>query len=178
MTPNPQPPTPNPQSLRLLVLDCDGVLTDGGLYVSEDGKETKRFDVRDGPAIKGAMVCGMQVAILTARSSRAVAQRAEDLGITLLMQGEGHKHRALEQLAKRAGVELEETAYMGDDLQDLPAMLACAMRLAPSNAAAEVRDAADLVTRRRGGHGAVREAIEHLLKQRGQWEQVLEHFGV
>ncbi|MFW6059191.1 MAG: KdsC family phosphatase [Phycisphaeraceae bacterium] len=163
-------------SLRLIVLDCDGVLTDGGLYVSEAGTETKRFHVRDGVAIKGAMLCGVQVAILSSRASRAVAQRAGELGITLLLQGAADKLRGLEQVAQWAGVELEEVAYMGDDLQDLPAMLACAYKLAPADAASEVRQAADHVTRHRGGHGAVREAIEHLLKMQGRWDEVLEQF--
>lgn len=176
---NPQPPNPNPRALRLLVLDCDGVMTDGGLYIDERGRETKRFDVRDGVAVKGAINCGIDVAVLSSRSSRSVAQRCDELGITLLRQGVSDKLRGLEKLAQQAGAELEdETAYMGDDLQDLPAMLACAWRLAPADAAPEVRQAADYVTRHRGGRGAVREAIEHLLKRRGQWEDVLEQFGV
>lgn len=160
------------------MLDCDGVLTDGGLHVSETGIETKRFHVRDGLAIKGAMMCGWQVAILSSRASRAVAQRASELDIALLLQGAADKHRGLEQVAQWAGVDLDETAYMGDDLQDLPAMLACAYKLAPADAASEVRQAADHVTRRAGGQGAVREAIEHLLKQQGRWDEVLEQFGV
>ena len=167
-----------PAPVRLIVLDCDGVLTDGGLYMSEDGRETKRFDVRDGPAIKGAMGCGMEVAVLSSRASRSVAQRCGELGITLLRQGARDKLRGLEAIAQAAGVELEETAYMGDDLPDLPAMLACGYKLAPNDAAAEVRQAANYVTRRAGGRGAVREAIEHLLKRQGRWDEVLEQFGV
>jgi len=172
-----QPPIPNPQSLAMLVLDCDGVLTDGGLYIDEHGRETKRFHVRDGVAIKGAMLCGIQVAILSARSSRAVTQRASDLGVTLLVQGMGDKRRGLQQITEQAGIALEHTAYMGDDLQDLPAMRDCALKLAPSDAAADVRDAADHITEAPGGCGAVREAIEHLLRRRNQWQQVLARYA-
>ena len=165
------------RDIQLLVLDCDGVLTDGGLYVNEHGSETKRFHVRDGPAIKGAMLCGIQVAILSARSSRSVAQRADDLGVKLLLQGMGDKREGLARVLQWAGVDAAHTAYMGDDLQDLPAMRQCAWKLAPADAANDVRAAADHVTQANGGQGAVREAIEHLLNQRGEWDKVLAHFA-
>lgn len=174
------PPATDHQSpatvLRLLVLDVDGVLTDGALYLDERGGEIKRFHVRDGLGIKAAREAGIEVAVLTSRSSRAVTMRMAEVGVTLVTQKAADKLAGLEALLERAGVAANQAAYMGDDLQDLPAMRRCAYKLAPADAAAEVRQAADHVTDRPGGHGAVREAVEHLLKGRGQWESFLQRY--
>ncbi len=165
-------------SIRLVVFDVDGVLTDGGIYVDDRGFESKRFHVRDGFAIRAAMNLGYQVAILTGRSCRAVTLRAKELGITLLEQGCGDKAIGLETLCQRAGVLIEHTAFMGDDLNDLPALLRCGYAMAVADAAPEVREVAAYITQAPGGHGAAREALEHLLKAQGRWDEVVERYGV
>ena len=159
--------------LRLLVLDVDGVLTDGSISLDGRGVESKRFHVRDGLGIKAAQMAGIAVAVLSARSSEAVTLRMRDLGVELVSQGSADKGQTLHELARTVGVSLGEVAFMGDDLQDLPAMRACGYAMAVDDAAAEVRQAADYVTTRPGGQGAVREAVEHLLKVRGQWQDIL-----
>lgn len=164
---------PPPGNLRLLVLDVDGVLTDGGLYYGPGDVELKRFHTRDGLAMKASPGAGLAIAILTARSSVALTRRVNELGIELVVQGSGDKARDLRRLLTAAEATPEQTAYMGDDLADLGPMKRCGYAIAPADAASDVRAAADLVTQARGGHGAVREAIETLLRASGRWEQVL-----
>jgi len=168
----------SPRSISLLVFDVDGVLTDGAIQIDDRGVETKCFSVRDGFAIRAALRSGIKIGVLTGRSSPCVALRMNELGITLLMQGATNKAIGVETLCQQAGVELGDTGYMGDDIPDLPAMLRCGYKMAPADAASEVRAVADLVTTAPGGRGAVREAIEHLLKAQGKWEAVLEEFGM
>lgn len=165
-----------PEGLRLLVLDVDGVLTDGGLHYGPGEVEIKRFHTRDGLAVKAAPGAGLRVGILTARSSEAVARRAAELGVDLVCQGSPDKKRDFRRLLTAAGVRAADCAFMGDDLPDLAAMGQAGYRIAPADAAAEVRAVADLVTEARGGRGAVREAIEALLKARGTWSGVVDAF--
>ncbi|HEX6079924.1 MAG TPA: HAD-IIIA family hydrolase [Methylomirabilota bacterium] len=155
--------------IRLLVLDVDGVLTDGGLLYGPSGEETKRFHVHDGLALVAARKAGLQVAVLSSRASAAVTRRMAELGVTEVHQGVSDKAAALRSLCERLGVQDTEVAMMGDDLPDLSAMARAGMALAPANAVAEVKRAADWVARRRGGDGAVREAVEMLLKARRAW---------
>ena len=155
--------------IRLLVLDVDGVLTDGGLYYGASGEETKRFDVRDGLAMVEARHAGLTLAILSGRSSAAVARRMEELGIAEVHQGVRDKDAVLTALMRRLGLDPAEVAMMGDDLADLPPMKRAGLALAPVNAVPEVRKAADWVSRRAGGAGAVRDALELLLKARKAW---------
>lgn len=169
---------PAPAEILFLVLDVDGVLTDGSIIINDRGEETKHFHVRDGAAIKWAMMLGMKVGILTGRSSRVVTLRAQELGVEYVIQGARHKAIGLETLCQQAGVEPEQTAYMGDDIVDLPAMLRCAYKITVADGAEELKAVADYVTETVGGHGAVREAIEHLIKAQGRWEEVMEEYGV
>ena len=162
--------------INLLLLDVDGVLTDGSILIDAVGQELKRFHVKDGLAIKAAMRCGMQVGILTARSSPATEHRATELGIDLIAQGAADKRTGLENLCRRAGVTPDTVAYVGDDLADLCVMERVAYPIAVADAAAEVRRVARYVTQAAGGRGAVREAIEHLLDQRGQWPTVVDAY--
>jgi 3-deoxy-D-manno-octulosonate 8-phosphate phosphatase (KDO 8-P phosphatase) len=155
--------------VRLLVLDVDGVLTDGGILVGAAGDETKRFHVHDGLALVAARGAGLQVAVLSGRASAAVTRRMAELGVAEVHQGVADKAAALDALRARLGLGIAEVAMMGDDLPDLPAMARAGLALAPANAAAEVKRAADWVARRRGGDGAVREAVEMLLKARRAW---------
>lgn len=160
---------PRASRVRLLVLDVDGVLTDGGLFVSASGEEAKRFHVHDGLALVAARRAGLQIAVLSSRASAAVTRRMAELGVSEVHQGVADKAGALDALRERLGLAVADVAMMGDDLQDLPAMGRAGLALAPANAAAEVRRAAHWVARRRGGDGAVREAVEMLLKARRAW---------
>lgn len=155
--------------VRLLVLDVDGVLTDGGLAYAKDGEETKRFHVRDGFAMVAARRVGLEVAVISGRASDAVTRRMAELGLTEVHQGVGDKAAALGDLLARLGLGAREVAVMGDDLPDLPMMRMGGLALAPADAAPEVRRGADWRARCRGGAGAVREAIEWLLRARKAW---------
>ncbi|MFP4143995.1 MAG: KdsC family phosphatase [Phycisphaeraceae bacterium] len=164
--------------IRLLVLDVDGIMTDGTIRLDNRGVETKRFHVRDGLAIKLAQRHGIDVAILTARSSQAVALRMRELGVELFIQGMKDKAAGFEMLLEHTAIPREQIAYMGDDLQDWPVMRQVGFKITVADGSPEIRDAADLVTTRRGGQGAVREAVEHLLKAQGKWDKVLAGFGL
>jgi len=165
-------------NLRLLLFDVDGVLTDGSIFVADDGREMKRFHVRDGFGIRAAMSVGIQVGVITGRSTRAVNMRMSDLGIELLLQGVKDKAIALETICQRAGIEPHEAGYLGDDLIDLPAMLRVGYPMAVADAVEEVRSVAQYTTTAPGGRGAAREAIEHVLKAQGKWADVVDRYGI
>lgn len=169
------PPVP-PTDVRLLVLDVDGVLTDGGLYYGPNEVEIKRFDIKDGFALRAAQRVGLRVAILTARTSHALAKRVAELEIEHVLQGSPDKARDVRRLATATGFDLRQTAFLGDDLPDLPAMNLVGYPIAVADAAPEIRDMAALTTDRPGGHGAVREAIEHLLRAQGKWTKAIEPY--
>ncbi len=155
--------------IRLLVLDVDGVLTDGGLDYGAAGEETKRFFVQDGLALVAARRAGLAIAVISGRGSAAVTRRMTELGVSEVHQGVQDKAAALESVMRRLGLRAAEVAVMGDDLPDLALMKQAGLALAPANAVAEVRRAADWVARRAGGAGAVRDAVEMLLKARKDW---------
>jgi 3-deoxy-D-manno-octulosonate 8-phosphate phosphatase (KDO 8-P phosphatase) len=155
--------------IRLLVLDVDGVLTDGGLDYGAAGEETKRFFVQDGLALVAARRAGLAVAVISGRASAAVTRRMTELGVTEVHQAVQDKAAAVESVMGRLGLRAAEVAVMGDDLPDLPLMKQAGLALAPANAVTEVRRAADWVARRAGGAGAVRDAVEMLLKARKGW---------
>jgi len=157
------------QGLELLLLDVDGVLTDGRLHVAGDGELFKTFHVRDGLAIQLARAGGLPVGILSARSSEIVTRRAGEVGIEEIVQGAADKGAAFAALLERRGLEARQVGYVGDDLQDLPVLRRAGLSAAPSDAAAEVLAAVDFVTAAPGGCGAVRELIERLLTARGTW---------
>jgi 3-deoxy-D-manno-octulosonate 8-phosphate phosphatase (KDO 8-P phosphatase) len=147
----------------------DGVLTDGGLLYGPAGEEWKRFDVHDGMAMVAARTAGLEIAVISGRASPAVTRRMAELGIAEVHQGVRDKAAVLAGITDRLGVAQSEVAAMGDDLPDLPILARAGLSLAPANAVAEVRRAARWVARRRGGAGAVREAIEMLLRARKVW---------
>ena len=165
------------RALSWLLLDVDGVLTDGRLHLAASGEVFKSFHVRDGLAVKLARAAGLSVGILSARESAIVAARAADLGVDEVLQGHEDKGAAFRELLERRGLEPAAVAFVGDDLQDLPVLGAVGLSAAPSDAAAEVRAAVDFVTAAGGGRGAVRELVERLLSARGEWERVLAGFG-
>ena len=166
------------KAIRCIIFDVDGVLTDGSIVVNDAGEESKRFFVRDGLGIKAAMRVGMQVGVLTARSSRCVTLRMNELGIRLLQQGARNKVIGLETLCQQAKVPLEQCAYVGDDLVDLPALVRCGYPIAVADAVEEVKAVAKYVTAHVGGRGAARDAVEHLLKAQGRWDEVVESYGL
>ena len=156
--------------IRLLVLDVDGVLTDGGLWFDADGGLSKRFDVRDGLGIRLLQQTGLEVALLSGGQGGATEVRARQLGIQHCLVGIKDKPAALGKLQQEVGAQTNETAFVGDDLNDLAVRPAVGLLLAPADACAPVRQGADAVLRRRGGHGAVRELAERILVARGRWE--------
>ncbi|MEE9542157.1 MAG: HAD-IIIA family hydrolase [Thermodesulfobacteriota bacterium] len=158
--------------VKLLILDVDGVLTDGSINYTDDGREIKSFNVKDGHGIKLLMRSGVGVALVTARESEAVAIRAKDLGVEDLFQGQKEKVGAFEAILEKRGVSAEETAYVGDDLIDLPVLRITGFSVAVSNAVAEVREAVDYVTKLDGGRGAVREITDLICRVQGTWDEV------
>lgn len=159
--------------IKLLALDVDGVLTDGSINMGNEGELFKAFNAKDGMGVSIALRNGLQIAIITGRKSAIIHNRAKELGIALLSEGVKDKYAELQALQQKLKLKQAETAYMGDDLNDLPAFLAAGLAFAPADAVAEVRTAADVVTAEAGGHGAVRSAIEGILKAQGIWEKVV-----
>lgn len=157
--------------VMLLVLDVDGVMTDGSVFLDASGAETKRFNVRDGLGIKLWRRCGFKAAFLTARQSLAVERRAKELDVEIVVQGVHDKSKGLDEILAHFGVGPERAAYMGDDWPDVPVLRRVGFAMAVQDAAEEVKAAAALVTRARGGRGAVREAIEHILERKGLLER-------
>jgi 3-deoxy-D-manno-octulosonate 8-phosphate phosphatase (KDO 8-P phosphatase) len=152
--------------VRLLVLDVDGVLTDGRLHYGPDGERLKVFHVRDGHGIKQVARAGITVAIISGRKSAAVKRRAKDLGIRHVQQGVDDKLAALRALAKSLRIELADCACVGDDTPDAPILAAAGIGIAVADAHADARVAADLVTKTAGGQGAVREVCDWILAAR------------
>lgn len=168
-------PAPS-SSIRAIVSDVDGVWTDGKIIYVGEQREIKNFNVRDGLGAKLAQKAGLTVVLLTSRRSPALARRARELGIDELHQGAANKLVECERIAKKLALRLDEILYLGDDLPDLAPMLRAGLSAAPSDAAAEVRNAAQWKLDCRGGEGAFREAVERLLRERGEWERIVEHF--
>ena len=163
------------KKIRLLVLDVDGVMTDGSIWMGRSG-ELKQFNVHDGAGIKYLLRSGINVAIISGRSSQAVTLRAQELGIKECIQGCHKKLPDFLSLMQRLGETRDTVAFMGDDLTDLPLFNHSGLRIAPQDAMQEIKDRADLVTNLAGGDGAVREAAEILLKIQGKWESLLEAY--
>jgi len=158
-------------ALHLLILDVDGVMTDGSIMLDDHGVETKRYHVRDGFAIKLWQRLGLEVAIITGRSGKSIEHRANELGITYIVQGSKDKGSELESLLTRLQRRPDETAYLGDDWPDLPALARVKYPMAVADAHPDVRAKARYITTQPGGHGAVRDAVEHLLAHKGLLDQ-------
>jgi 3-deoxy-D-manno-octulosonate 8-phosphate phosphatase (KDO 8-P phosphatase) len=154
---------PRLRRVRLLALDLDGVLTDGGLYYTDTGEELRKFNAKDGLGLKMVMERGIEVAIITTSTSPAIGHRAERLRIRHLSLGTWDKLKALTELCAKLGIGLAETAYVSDDVNDMPVLKAVGMPIAVGDAVAAVRRAALVVTKAMGGKGAVREVCELLL---------------
>ena len=165
-------------AITLLVLDVDGVLTDGRLTVYDDGTESKAFHAHDGHGIRMWQRAGLTVALISGRRSEPTQRRAEQLEIAHVFQDCHFKLPRLERLLTELHLEAEQVAYIGDDLPDLPVIRFVGFGVAVANAVAEVKAQADYVTTCRGGEGAVREVIEMILKASGRWSSLVERYGV
>jgi 3-deoxy-D-manno-octulosonate 8-phosphate phosphatase (KDO 8-P phosphatase) len=156
--------------VELLVLDVDGVLTDGRIIYSDGGEEFKAFHVRDGSGLKYWRKSGKRVAILSGRSSHAVNRRANELGIEIVFQGESEKLDALRRILSDTGLKAEQVCAVGDDLPDLPVLQESGLAVAVADAVPELKAVAHYVTPSPGGRGAVREAIEWLMRGQATWD--------
>ncbi|NTV14295.1 MAG: HAD-IIIA family hydrolase [Desulfobulbaceae bacterium] len=164
------------KTVRLLLLDVDGVLTDGSIIYTPDGQEIKAFNTRDGLGLRLVQKAGLQVGLITARSSEVVKRRAENLGISLVFQGVGQKLAVFRRLLGEQGLEAAQVAYVGDDWLDLPLLTRVGLAVAVADAAAEVRQVAHYVTELPGGRGAVREVCDLLVEAQGRREALLAEY--
>lgn len=158
--------------VRILILDVDGVLTDGGIIIDDDGRETKRFDVRDGHGMKVLMRYNVEIILLTGRTSKVVECRAADLGIGEVYQGAWNKLEVFEEILKKKGIGAECAAFVGDDIVDVPVLRRVGFSASVADAADDVKKIVDYVTINNGGRGAVREICEIILKVKGRWPEV------
>lgn len=162
--------------VRMLLLDVDGVLTDGTIYLDNNGIEAKGFNIMDGLGLNLLRRAGIQVGIITGRQSAVVAHRARELGIGIVVQGCGDKLAAGRQIAEANGLAMDELAYAGDDLIDLRLMRAVGLAFSVANGSAEAKAAAHHITAAQGGRGAAREMCELILKAQGLWDKALEPY--
>jgi 3-deoxy-D-manno-octulosonate 8-phosphate phosphatase (KDO 8-P phosphatase) len=162
--------------IKVLLMDCDGVLTDGLLWLNEDYDEQKTFHARDGQGISLIHRAGLKTGIITGRKSSAVDRRAQDLKMAYVHQYAKDKVKALDEIIAGAGVSLSECAYVGDDLADIPPMRRVGLAVAVADAVAETKQAAHYVTEMKGGRGAVREVCELILKSQDRWKELMKLF--
>jgi 3-deoxy-D-manno-octulosonate 8-phosphate phosphatase (KDO 8-P phosphatase) len=171
--------------IKLLLFDVDGVMTDGKLWIvpypasakpAIERIEAKGFHAHDGIGISLARLAGLKTGLITKRTSETVEMRARDLKLDYAYQGVSAKARVFEEILKKEKITAAEAAYMGDDVIDLPVMRRCGLAIAPANARDEVKQEAHWVTPHAGGDGAVRDAIEYILKAQGSWEAALEKY--
>ncbi len=167
---------PKAKEIVLLLLDVDGVLTDGTIYFTHEGTETKGFNTQDGFGIRLLKKIGVDVGLITARSSEAVRKRAENLGLQHVYQGVDNKITAYEQLLTELDIDSSKVAYVGDDWLDFPLLRRVGFSVAVANGVHEVKHLADYVTRKTGGHGAVREVCDLIIDAKGMQEKLLEEF--
>ncbi len=169
---------PNYANIKLLIMDVDGVLTDGGIVIHSDGTESKRFHVIDGHRIKMWQRAGLETAIISGRETACTTLRAEQLGITHVIQGALEKLPALEELLVKLELTVDQVACVGDDLMDMPLVKRAGLGVAVANAAEELKHVADYITTRPGGCGAVAEVIESILKKSQRWEPLMQRYRV
>lgn len=168
--------------IKMLLMDVDGVLTDGKLYFvpGPDGKmaETKAFDSQDGIALRWLDTLGLKTGVISGRNSPATAERAGQVNMTYVYQGHVEKIPIIEEIVQKSQILPEEIAYVGDDLTDIVVFRRVGLAIAPANARPEVKRMAHLVTEAAGGAGAVRESVEFILKALGRWDEILKHYEV
>lgn len=164
------------QNIKLLILDVDGVMTDGGLAIGDDGREYKTFHSHDGLGMKLLKASGVSLAIITGRTSNAVKKRAESTGVAHLYQGAEDKLEAFQDLMKSSGLQAAQCAFMGDDVVDLPPMLKCGLAIAVPDSPPLLLERAHYVTRKAGGRGAVREVCELIMQAQGTFDAQMAQF--
>jgi len=162
--------------IKLLLMDCDGVLTDGRVWLFENGEEQKGFHTRDGLGIELLHRAGLRSGIISGRTSTAVQKRAQGLGMSYVIQGCEDKQKAFTEILDHALVDTLEVAYIGDDLNDIPLMLQSGLGVAVADAALETRQHAHYITSAAGGFGAVREVVELILKAQGRWDELVARY--
>jgi 3-deoxy-D-manno-octulosonate 8-phosphate phosphatase (KDO 8-P phosphatase) len=162
--------------IKLLLMDCDGVLTDGRLWLTADGDEQKTFHARDGQGISLMHHAGLTTGIISGRTSSAVERRAQELKMSYVRQHAKDKVKALDQILAEAGVSAKECAYIGDDVADIPVMRRVGLAVAVNDAVEETKSATHYVTQLNGGHGAVREVCDLILKAQGRWDKLMERY--
>jgi len=163
-------------AIEMLVLDVDGVLTDGRIVYSDGGEEIKAFHVRDGSGLKFWQQLGKRTGIITGRNSRIVERRARELGVTAVVQGAEDKRAAFDRMLHEHGLERRQVCTMGDDLPDVPVLRRSGLAVVVADACSEAKAAAHHVTQAEGGRGAVREVIELVLRVQGRWHEVLARY--
>lgn len=164
------------RGIEWLLLDVDGVLTDGSIIYSDQGAEIKPFYVRDGAGLKLWQLAGKHAAVLTGRTSNIVNRRAKELGLSPVIQGAANKGLAFDNLLREHKLRPEQVCYVGDDLPDVPVLSRSGLAVAVRDACAEAKTAAHYVTHAPGGRGAVREIVELLLRAQGRWQEIVERF--
>lgn len=164
------------RKIKLLMLDCDGVLTDGRIILLPEGDETKAFDVKDGHAMVMAQRAGLRIAIISGRKSAVVRARAKELGVAHLHEMAWAKTDAYERVLAEEGLIEEEVCYVGDDVVDIPLLRRAGLAVAVADAVEETKQYSHAVTGRAGGRGAVREVIELILKTQGKWDEAMSRY--
>lgn len=165
--------------MKYLVIDVDGTMTDGGLYYDENGNETKKFCTKDAAGFFAAHKVGIKIMVLTGRECQATTRRMTEMKVEYLCQNVKNKVEFLTQFMKENNIDKEEIGYIGDDLNDLLSMKLCGFVGCPADACIEVRNIADYISSEKGGYGAVRNVIEHVLRDAGEWENaVSEVYGI
>jgi hypothetical protein len=164
------------ENIKILVLDVDGTLTDGKLYMDDKDNALKAFNVRDGFAIVNWLKLGGEVAIITGKNSNIVERRAKELGIKYVVQGSKNKTQDLKKILERLNLSFENVAYMGDDLNDIGLMKKILLPACPYDAVLEVREICRFISDKNGGEGAVRDLLEHIMKANGMWKKVLDRY--
>lgn len=162
--------------IKLFLMDCDGVLTDARIWVLESGEDQKAFHTRDGLGLELLHRAGLRSGVISGRVSSALTRRAEKLGMSYVRQGCEDKEQAFAEIVADAGLTNAEVAFAGDDLNDLPLLRKAGLAVAVADAALETRNHAHYITEARGGHGAVREIVELILKSQARWDDVLKHY--
>lgn len=162
--------------IKLVLMDCDGVLTDGRIMLSSDGDEQKSFHTRDGHGIVLLHRAGIKTGIISGRTSSLLERRALELGMNILRQGTWNKTKDFEEVLQEANIKEDETAFIGDDVTDIPLMLRVGLAVAVADAVEETKDAAHYVTTLNGGFGAVREVADLILKTQGHWEELMKRY--
>ena len=161
------------KDIKLLILDIDGTLTDGKIYIDNNGNEMKSFNVKDGLAISKLIKYGLECAIITGRKSNIVEYRSKELGIKYVYQKVTNKLDTIEMILKDLKISFNNCAYIGDDINDLEAIKNVRFSACPSDAVYEVKENCDFVSKFKGGEGAVREIIEYIFKERNEWSNII-----